>query len=352
MPGVANFAQVSVALEQEYRHRVTKQPNRATLLLNLAPKRVGKGKNVAFDISVGTDIGQVFDDGQDVTVFNNDTELPVTFPWCEYGDAFSITGRAEDAAAGDGTELANLWLKKLIDARDRAAVKAQLDLMTGSGVGSPQNLFGLFAANGPLDSTGSYGGQSRTTYPQWAGNKFLNGGIPRPVSIKLIEDSIDAVYVASGTTPDFYITTPAIWQKIAQIQGPNRQLTQTVHVRGQEIALDSGYNWVLINGLPIFKDKDIPAGTFAGLNFQHWGIETLPVAPARLARSSVLGQFAIAGTPQEQSGQAGDVGDPLVATLYILARTGNKTSAELLVTVQTWSDKSNAHLWLGDLSST
>lgn len=350
MAGTGDFAQVSVALEQRYRREVVGQPNRATLLLNLLSKRRGKGKNVAYDISVGTDVGQVFDDGADVSVFNNDTELPVTHPWSEYGDAFAITGRAEDAAAGDGTELTNLWIKKLKDACDRSAQKAQTDLMTGAGTASPQLLYGLFSTAGPLDSTGIYGGVNRATFPQWAGNKLANGGIPRPVSTKLLEDAFTATYIASGITPDFCATTPVLWQKLADILCPDRRYPQSVNVRGQVIVLDGGYQAVQINGIPIFKDKDLPAGNFIGLSMSHIGIEYLPVAPARLERSSVLGQFPIAGTPQEQLGAEGTPGEALMVTAYLLGRTGNKTKVELLCTIQTWSDKSNAHYWLADLT--
>lgn len=339
------------ALEQRLRREVIQQPNRATLVTNFLPKRVGRGKNIAYDISVGTDTGQVFDDGADVVTFNNDTELPVTHPWSEYGDAFAISGRAEDAAAGDGTELSNLWAQKLMGARNRAAQKIQSDIMTGTGSASPQTLYGLFSSAGPLDSTGIYGGQNRATFPQWAGNKFSNAGVPRPISTALLESCFDATYVASGMVPDFCFTTPTIWSKIAQLVGPDRRFNQTVNVRGQEISLDSGYQFVLINGIPIFKEKDCPVGTFAALSLGHIGIEVLPVAPQRLQRSSILGQFPIAGTPQEQAGASGTPGQPLMTTVYLLARNGNKTRIELLSTIQTWSDKSNAHFWLNDLSS-
>ena len=36
---------------------------------------------------------------QAVATFNKDDEVIATLPWSEYGDAFKITGRAEDAAA-------------------------------------------------------------------------------------------------------------------------------------------------------------------------------------------------------------------------------------------------------------
>ncbi|MCG8423691.1 MAG: hypothetical protein MJE77_37815 [Proteobacteria bacterium] len=147
----ATFASVSPALEQRYRARVRAQPNRSTVMLNLLEKRRGSGKNVAGVVEVGTSVGQVFDDGEDVTTFNNDTELPSTLQWGEYGDAFAITGRAEDAATNDNTELARLYLRKLMNARNRAASKVNIDLYTGTGAATPQRIHGLTAPAGPLD---------------------------------------------------------------------------------------------------------------------------------------------------------------------------------------------------------
>ena len=205
------FASVSSALEQRFRKKVQAQPNRATVLLNLLAKEAGSGKNCAWDITVGTGTGQVFDDGADVVTFNTDTDLPCIENWSEMGDAFAITGLAEDTAADDSTDMAQLYMKRLVEATQRAAAKINVDLWTADGSASPQKLHGLLATAGPLDSTGTYAGQSRASFPQWASNKLSNGGVPRAPTIDLIEQGFEAAYLASGRVPQACITTTAIW---------------------------------------------------------------------------------------------------------------------------------------------
>ena len=78
------------ALEQFIRKEVVKQYNRSSVTTHLLRKEVGMGKNLAWDVSVGTGTGQVFDEGQVISVFNADTEVLATLPWAEYGDAFKI----------------------------------------------------------------------------------------------------------------------------------------------------------------------------------------------------------------------------------------------------------------------
>jgi hypothetical protein len=346
----ATYSSVQGALEQRIRKELARQPNRAATALNILPKRPGKGKNVAWDISVGTGTGQVFDDGEDVATYNNDTELLATMQWAEYGDAFAITGRAEDAAAGDNTELAQLWVKKLVDASQRAAAKLNSDLWTGAGSASPQILHGLHGSSGPLDSTGTYATIVRGTYTQFAGNKLTNSGVLRPISLGLIESAFEAAWNASGTTPEIMLAPAAIFRKIAELVAPEKRYMQSVNIRGQQITLDPGFMAVEVNGIPVFRDKDATAGSLTGMNLNHIGIEYLPVAEMRRGRDEFITQVPLAGTPAEQAGTA-HASDALMGSVWGIARTGNKRKVQLLVTCQVWCDRPNAHFWLGDLQS-
>lgn len=346
---VQDYAATATALEQRFRARVQRQPNRATVTLNLLSNRPGSGKNVAYDVTVGTATGQVFDDGEDVVVYNADTDLPATLAWAEYGDAFAITGRAEDAANGDGTELARLYLNKMMGARDRTAQKINTDIWTGAGTASPQKLLGITTAAGPLDSTGVYAGIDRSTYPQWAGNVYGNSGLTRSVSIGLVEQAFEGTYLAAGTAVDAMVTTPAIHRRLAELVAPNRRFVQQVNIRGQKITLEAGYHAIEINGVPVFKDKDAPTGYLGGLALDHIGIEYLPVADAR-KDSDYLGMYPISGTPEEQAMKEGFMGGaPLMAALWKLSRNGNKRKLQLLTTIQMWCDKPNANFIIKDL---
>ena len=179
-----NFSSVFPALEQRIRKEIVKQYNRSSVTANLIPKKAGMGKNLAWDVSIGTSTGQVFDDGQIISTFSADSELLATLPWCEYGDAFKITGRAEDVAQYSDTDLGRTWVYKLMQAREKAAQKVNTDVWQSTGTASPQTIFGFnMGSNGPLDATGTYAGISRGTFTQWQGITLANGGIPRSLSL-------------------------------------------------------------------------------------------------------------------------------------------------------------------------
>lgn len=350
-----NFAAVSPALEQRIRNRIVKQYNRSNVTLDLLPKIQGRGKNLAWDISVGTATGQVFDDGQAVATFNNDTEVLATLPWAEYGDAFKITGRAEDVASGSDTELAELFLWKLTQARERGGVLANTDLWTGAGTAGPQLFFGLTISGGPLDSTGTYAGQSRATFPQWAGNVLANAGVPRAISLSLLEYALEVTFTASGRIPSFGMCGPNLWRLVCELAGGDRRIMQEVYVRGQKLNLSMGFHAVEINGIPIFRDVGVPSGVLALFSEDCIGIEYLPAAPSRIARGKVKARVPFAGTPQEMSQPpalpgAGGTGGPLFANLIELPANGNFDNWQLVATCQPRVTKPNAHVLIKDLN--
>lgn len=356
MPGLADFSQVSGALEQLYRRVIVGQQNRSDVTLSLLRKQAGAGKNSAVDVSVGTDTGQVFDDGQVVTTFNNDLEIPAIQQWSEVGDAFKITGKAEDAAASSNTELGNLFLTKMMGASRRAAEKANAEVLLGDGSAGPQRLAGLMSAAGPLDSTGTYSGIARSTHAQWASNKLANAGIPRAVSVTLLEQMLDAIWAASGTAPTFGVTTPLLWSAIAALGSASIRRNQEVYVRGEKLHVSMGYQSVEINGIPIFRDKDFPAGKLAFINGEHTYLEYLPVASMRMQRGSkFLGTYPISGTPQEMAlsdyGNVPNAGAPLMAALIELPFVGDATQYMFKSTVALRCDKPNACGQLLDLTA-
>lgn len=349
-----NTAALNPALEQFIRQKLVKQYNRSHVTANLLPKEVGMGKNLAWDVVVGTATGQVFDDGQVVVDFNADTELLATLPWAEYGDAFKITGRAEDGAQFSQTELANTWMVKLGQARERAAQKINDDIWLGDGssVGG-QKLFGLtMGANGPLSATGTYAGTlNRATYPQTQGITLGNGGIPRAISLSEIEYGFELVFNASGKIPTFGLTTSNIWRLLAELEGGSRRIMQEVYIRGQKLVMSLGFHAVEVNGVPVFKDISVPSGYLAFFSEDSISIEYLPVAPARVARGKIMATAPLAGLPQEQdmTGAPAGAGQPLVALVIALPSQGNFESWQLVSTIGLKVSRPNAHLLIKDI---
>lgn len=348
------FAALNPALEQFIRQAVVKQYNRSHVTANLIRKEVGMGKNLAWDVSVGTATGQVFDDGAVVSTFNADVELLATLPWSEYGDAFKITGRAEDAAQFSRTELGNTWMFKMVQCRERAAKKVNDDIWTGDGSGSPQKLFGLtMSTNGPLSVSGTYAGtMDRATYPQTQGITLSNGGIPRAVSLSLVEYGFEQVFNASGKIPTWGITTSNIWRMLAEMEGGQRRILQEAYVRGQKLTMSLGFNAVEVNGVPVFKDISVPTGYLAFFSEDSIALEYLPTAPSRIARGKIMATVPLAGLPQEQdmTGAPAGAGSALVANIIALPSQGNFESWMLDSTMGLKVTRPNAHLLIKDIA--
>jgi hypothetical protein len=347
-----NFSAVNPALEQRIRREVSKQYNRSSLTTDLMPKQAGIGKNLAWDVSVGTATGQVFDDGQIVSTFNADTEILAILPWCEYGDSFKITGLGEDAAASSETQLGQLWVYKLMQARERAAQKVNTDVWLASGTPGPQTIFGLtMASGGPLSATGTYAGIDKAVQTQWQGIVLANGGIPRALSLSLIEYGFELTFNASGRQPTFGVTTSNIWRLLCELAGGERRIMQQVTMRGEQLNISLGFNAVEINGVPVFKDVSVPSGYLAFFREDSIAIEYLPTAPARLARGKIMATVPISGLPQEQVMLgAPTTGGPLIANVIALPSAGNFESWMLDVTIQLKVTRCNAHLLIKDIA--
>ncbi len=341
-----DFALVQAALEQRVRDMLKQQPNRATVALNLATLSKGNGKNIGYSVSFGTDQSTEINDGADVSSFNTDNEKLATQAWSILHEPFSITGLAEAAAAGEPNALRNTPLLKLMQAATRLASKANQRYISGSGTGSPDQALGLTTTAGPLDSTGTFMGIDRSVENQWQGNKNSNGGVPRAVTLALLDAVLDASYDASGIEPEYGLCSTSIWRQIADLHRDKERINK-VTIKGQEITLPGGQTAIEHNGIPIFKDKDWTAGTFAWLHSSHVGVEFLP-PPPDIVDGDVLASIPIAGTPQEQAGTS-MASRGLEAKLIRLAKTGDKKKTALYLYYNVWSDRCNALGFLTDL---
>jgi hypothetical protein len=333
------LALVQNALEQYIREgQSTRQMNRAAVTLGLLRKEEHVGKNVAFDVRVGTGTGETYADGQDVTVFGNDTDRLATLPWGIYGNAFKVTALAESGAATSRTELARLFVSKLMDTADRVAAKINVDLHTGNGT-SPQ-MHGFNATAGPLDATGVYAGIDRAVDTQWASNEEGTAGA---ITIADYEAMLDTIYVASGSVPDLITTTPALWRKTADLlraDGSARYniLDHSIELRGETIKLQGGANALFIDGVPIIKDKDVPTGVVNFYDTRHVLLKWMP--PNDRIRAKDLALIPIAGTPEEQTGARGKT--PLMMRVRALAEAGDYSATQGVVWTQLSCDRPNS----------
>lgn len=346
-----SLSTISGALEQFIQQKVVKQYNRSALTTNLIRKIDGRGKNLAWDVSLGTATGQIFDDGQIITTFNSDQKRQATLPWAELGDAFKITGRAEDGAQFSQTELANQWLFELGECITRCADIWNTQIWNGDGTAvGGQRLYGLnMTSNGPLSATGTYANINRAVDTQFAGIVMANGGVPRALSLDLILYGLEQVFNASGKTPTWGVTTANIHRMLYSLTGAAKRVNQDVYVRGQKLHVSMGFDSVEVNGIPVFKDKDVPAGVLTFFNDESICIEVLPVAPSRVARGKIMTRVPIAGLPQEQDMNGAPGMKPLIANIIQLPAGGNFDSWMLNTTGGLEVVRPNAHLQIRDI---
>lgn len=349
------LSDIQNALCQRLRPRVIEQYNRSDVKLNAFRKTAGRGKNIAGDVTFGSVTLQTFTDGQVVTTFNKDTDVPWSLPWAELGDALKISGRAEDAAAGDDTELGALFVRKLMERKTSIAGGINVELYTGAGGNS---IIGTQTAAGPIDSTGTFAGISRSTYPQWAGNVLANGGLPRGLSMKLLEQAFEAVDASRGGGLTMGFVSPAMFNRLTAMAGDKVRVVQEAYIRGEALKASVGFQAVEVFGVPVFKDVSAPAGTIELFNDRHIGIEYLPAAPTRMARGKVIQMIPLAGTPQEQlnalvPGGAPSIGEAsaLMACLINLPYAGNAEAWQLVTTFNLWCDRPNAHVLIKDIDT-
>ncbi len=345
-----DLSSISAALATIFDEKVHSQFNRSVPLLQMLPYEQGRTKNLSWDVEMGD--GQQSDstlgDGVNVSVFNDDTIVPAVLQWGTYSEAFSITGKALSAAMGTGnpSELASLLTEKMDRAITRLTQSIGLDIYTGTGTNF---VTGLTQTNGGLKATGTYAGLDRSTYPLWAGNELLAGGVARALSIQLMRDARRVIYVASGEMPDLIVCDAQQHENYGMLLNNNRRYVQDVFVRGEKITLDGGYGALDFDGIPVIADKNCPAGKMIFLNTRHVKMRQLADVTASAGLPDGQGQGGMVrlhGTAETQLGQAQT---SLVARINALAVTGDAFKIQMVLYPQLQVTRPNSCAILGDL---
>lgn len=332
------FASISTALADLFADEVTSQINRAVVLAQLLDVKPGQGKNVQWDIKSGTatPTTAVIADGANVTNFNLDDKVPAVLQYGTYHDAFAITGKsaAAAAAAGNPDQLADLFADDLLDSSQRLASALGAAVYTGSG--ATDNMHGLTATAGPLDTTGVYANIDRAGYPLWASNEIDAAGAG--LSFALMRQLRRTIYVASGMRPDVVICDPEQHEAYGSLFGTDRRYVDQIRLRGETIKLDGGYQVLEFDGIPVIEDYQATANTLMMLNTRHLYLSQLPDPLTALNQS--MGTMGLAGTEEEQYGD-GPTG--LTARILPLAKTGDLYKFGLYCYPALVSKRNNCH---------
>lgn len=345
----ANYAAIANNLGVIFEDQIVSQINRATVLLQLMNVKTSVNGQIRFNVRVGTGTGKTILDGADVDRAADpgfDPKRPATIEHGIYHEPFAVTGLAlaKAAANGNPAALKDLFAEELGDAIERLAKKLAIDIYTGDGTSSA--ILGLYAAAGALRATGTYLSIDRATYTQWAANEYLNGGVARALTLDVMREMRQRIYVASGKKPDLIICEPALHTKYGKLLGQQRRYVQEVTVRGQRIILDGGYQMLEFDGVPVIEDVDSPAGKMAYLSSRFIGMEQLPDAATAVNQS--LAMAGLRGTDEEQLGMPSP---KLVARINPLGRNGDKYVFQLILYPQLVNKRCNASGYIGDLDA-
>lgn len=349
-----DLGSISSALATIFQDNVVFQGNRSTPLLQLLPHEFGRLKNLTWDAELadGQSTSSVLADGSDVANYYNDTILQPVLNWGTYSEAFALSGKALSAAIGVGNpaELASLLVEKMDRAITRLTQNIATDIYLGT-ANTSDTIWGLTPSAGGMKATGSYAGLDRSTYPLWAGNELLNGGVARALSITLMRDMRRSIYVASGLMPDLIVCDPIQFEKYGLLFGAQRSYRQDVYLRGQKITLDGGFMALDFDGIPVIQDKNCPAGKMLFINTKHVKIKQLTDAVAQTASlthgdEAMGNMIRLHGTSEEQLNSSQTA---LSARVQALAMTGDAFKVQLICYPQVQVERPNCTGILGDL---
>lgn len=339
-------AAIAATLATIFEDLITSQINRAVVALQLVQVGPGQGKNVQWSARFGTDVSGSRADGADLVGgdFKNDNKDPANLDYGTYDAPFSMTGKAIASAmnARNPAELENLFADELGDAVERLAKGLNQEFYNGAG--GTDEINGLYATSGPLDTTGTYAGINRATRAQWASNELDNSAVDRALTFDLMRDTSNAIYTASGENCDLIITTPALWSKFGNLFANERRWTHEVTLRGKKITLSGGHKALEFDGVPVVRDVDHPAKAMTFLSSRHVKMCQMPDAITEVNQS--IGMIDVAGSPEADFGA---MNSGLIARINPLGRNGDSYRFQLILYPQLQVRRPNAQASLIDI---
>jgi hypothetical protein len=342
---VQNLSDFSAALSQLFDPLLQRQVNRHTVLLSLLMKMDGKGKNCAWDARFTGATAGTYTEGADVGAgdLQQDINEDAILSWGQYRSNFGVSGLATAASGtsqGNATELLDMIASDALDSAAVLASEMNADLYNGSGANS---IIGLDSA---LATTGTYAGIAKATYPEWEGNVDTNSGTPRALTKGLLDALEAAVFTASGMRSSIIVTTPLVAVKYENLlDAVTRQILEggelapIVRNMGAPIADMNGFTGLHYKGIPVFRDKDCPAGTLHMLNLDTIEFQTLPQFKRSTATSFLARMLA------DDKGRPAGVN----ARLEALAKTGDADKFSLKLYPQMKVRRPNANALLEDI---
>jgi hypothetical protein len=346
------LADILPALSQLFAPELARQFNRQSVTAELLPKQKGAGKNISWDVRFSRAVHAAsFTEGapMDPNEFQTDITVPATLPWAMYRTGFSLSGLSVAAASGSvgsALELLDQFRTNLTDAGTDLISQINSAIFLGDGTGT--NIAGLLGG-GALTASGTYANINRATYAGWNSNTLLNGGTPRPLSKSLLDQMEETIYTACGMMPDIIVTSPTIARSYESIfdtmsrvlveRGDLSALGAIPNAGNPVIPANTGYTGLSYKGIPIYRDRNCPAGNLLMLNRQYIAIRVLP--QVNLGTAVTSRDEGLSGAPGNDTG--------ISARIDSLAKDGDSDKFQLVTYLQVQARRPNACGVIGDL---
>lgn len=341
---------VSNAFSTTFSSRLTRAFNRVAQFAKILPMEPavgqGGGKQIGWDVEVSGAAAASFAEGSDIgtTEWATDPVLPATLPFGQYRSAFQLSNlevKAAMASPAQAAELGRIYAERLRGSLSKIASVANADLFTGTGTdgSSNPNLIGFDAA---VAATGTYAGISKGTYAEWAGNVLANGGTPRPLTMDLLYNLEQLIFVASGMEFDAIVCSAGVARKYAGLFESNVRVVQDggKPLESYQGGVSGGMFW---KGRPVIRDRNAPAGTLRMVKLSEIAIR--PLTTESNDDGMLDGQVDAPSTNGEQSEPSG-----LICDVFPIGRTGSSVKFVAETYLQLQVKRPNAHGLLQDLS--
>lgn len=180
------------------------------------------------------------------------------YPWKQIGGSVIISGIEKAKNSGKSRNFDLLKAKtRQLELSFKAAIATQL-LTDGSGNGG-LDIDGLGLA---ISATSTYGGLDVATYTTWKSTVDDPGSSTALLLADLDHDYNLASDDNGTTSPNFEITTMALWEAYSAMLQPQQHFTDPR-------TAEAGFRNLTHRGVPVVWDRSLTAGFWYMLNLEH-----------------------------------------------------------------------------------
>lgn len=325
-----NLTNIAAALSTTMDSELKRQWNRiavgaATIPASFAVGQ-GGGKQITWDVEFSGATAASAAEGADVVSgdFAQDPVVPAVLPYGYYRSAFALTNLELNAAAasgGNASALGNMVMERMMNSAAKITSTMNSDIWAGTGTDGSGNptIFGFAGAvTGALLTSGSYAGLSKATYTEWAGNVLANGGTPRALTMDLLYNAEQLIYVGTGLPINVIYCDPGTFRKYAGIF--ESRIRMDAGSSGTPRAYSGAFEGDLLfwKGVPVLRDKDLASGTLIMGTTSECELKVLPSANQSLPPALEANPFALPSSNGSTSTPTG-----LMCSVYPLGRAGS-----------------------------